>query len=120
MNTRFFLLVNTIVSEISCLVYLLSITTCSILLVFCISVTCSSKDLTPFDFGLTEALSNIERYEVIFKTHQEALKLGVDVDYSGIDELHIEIPKGATPIPLSKRTDFKGLKLYVPYRQMYP
>lgn len=85
----------------------------TILLVFCISVTCSSKDLTPFDFGLTEALSNIERYEVIFKTHQEALKLGVDVDYSGIDELHIEIPKGATPIPLSKRTDFKGLKLYV-------
>ena len=35
------------------------------------------------------------------------------MDYSGISELHIEIPDNPITIPLCPHTDFKGLKLYV-------
>ena len=69
--------------------------------------------ISPVDFGLFEAQSDSERYEVLYKTHVAALKAGVDVDYSGIDALTIEIPQSAERIPLGKTNDFKGLQLCV-------
>jgi len=69
--------------------------------------------LSPKDFGLFEAQSDSERYEVLYKTHVAALKAGVEVDYNGIDTLTIEVYKTAERIPLGKTTDFKGLRLTV-------
>ena len=69
--------------------------------------------LSPKDFGLYEASSDSERYEVLYKTHVAALKAGVPVDYSGIDTLTIEITSSSKQIPLGKTTDFQGLRLTV-------
>lgn len=69
--------------------------------------------LSPKDFGLYEAVSDSERYEVLYKTHVAALKADVPVDYSGIDTLTIEITVSSQRIPLGKTTDFKGLRLTV-------
>ncbi len=78
-------------------------------------VTLNAQDtlLSPKDFGLYEAVSDSERYEVLYKTHVAALKADVPVDYSGIDTLTIEITVSSQRIPLGKTTDFKGLRLTV-------
>lgn len=72
-----------------------------------------SQLLSPIDFGLFEAQSDSERYEVLYKTHVAAQKASVEVDYSGVGTLSIEIPASAQRIPLGKTTDFKGLQLRV-------
>ena len=69
--------------------------------------------ISPIQMGLWDASSDIERYWALYQTHIEALRQNVDVDYSGIRELRIEIPKDAKSIPLTNTTDFKGLKLTV-------
>lgn len=69
--------------------------------------------LSPKAFGLFEAQSDSDRYEVLYNTHVAALEAGVSVDYSGLEELTIEIPKSAKRIPLGRTTDFKGLRLIV-------
>ena len=84
-----------------------------ILLFSIIPITLRANTISPLEFGLSDAQSDVDRYLVLLKTHQEALKTGSNVDYFGIGELHIELPQGAKPIPLCKETDFKGLKLYV-------
>ena len=71
------------------------------------------QSMSPIDFGLFEAQSDSERYEVLYKTHVAALKAGVDVDYSGIDTLTIEVTKSSERIPLGRVSDFKGLRLRV-------
>lgn len=72
-----------------------------------------NQSLSPIDFGLFEAQSDSERYEVLYKTHVAALKEGVEVDYTGIDKLTIEVHAEAKRIPLGKYSDFKGLQLLV-------
>lgn len=66
------------------------------------------KDLSPLDYGLEKAESGEERYKVLLKTHKAAVAAGVNVDYSGINEIELEIPKGSPRIPLTKTNDFKG------------
>lgn len=85
----------------------------SIIILCLIDCFLYAKTLSPLDFGLAEAKGGVECYNVLLKCHQEALRLGVGVDYSGIQDIHIEIPKNAIPIPLGCCTDFNGLKLYV-------
>ena len=65
-------------------------------------------DLSPYDFGLAEAKTGIERYRVLFTTHQTAVAAGVNVDYSGIDSVDLEIPDASKSIPLTQYNDFKG------------
>lgn len=72
-----------------------------------------SQSISPFSLGLADCRTPVERYRVLLRAHQEAVSSKIQVDYTGISELHIEIPKDAVPIPLSQNTDFKGLKLYV-------
>lgn len=71
------------------------------------------SDLSPFDFGLAEAKSDTDRYYVLYNTHVAALSMGVDVDYSGIDTLTIEIPVNAKRVPLTLHNDFEGMVLRV-------
>ena len=71
------------------------------------------QTINPLQYGLNDAKTGEERYYVLKKTHEEAQKLGVGVSYYGINEIKLEIPKGAKPIPITHFTDFAGVKLQV-------
>lgn len=66
------------------------------------------KDVSPYDYGLKTAKTEIERYEVLLKVHRAAVVAGVNVDYSGIDTIRLEIPTNPSRIPLTNYNDFKG------------
>lgn len=66
------------------------------------------KDLSPYGFGLATAITGEERYQVLLETHRAAVKSGVNVDYSGIDTIRLEIPAKPSLIPLTQFNDFKG------------
>ena len=88
---------------------------------FLMAVSCSTsrcahrgkKDISPYEFGLATAKTGVERYKVLLKTHQAAVAAGVNVDYSGIDSLDIEIPQSFKRIPLTQYNDFKGCVLTI-------
>lgn len=71
------------------------------------------KDVSPYDYGLRTARNGVERYQVLLKTHQAAVKAGVNVNYSGIDTLQIDVPESPNRIPLTQYNDFKGCVLVV-------
>lgn len=68
----------------------------------------SNKDISPYDYGLAKARTGIERYQVLYETHKAAVAIGVNVDYSGIKSISLEIPENAKRIPLTQYSDFKG------------
>lgn len=70
-------------------------------------------NLSPLDYGLKEAKSGIERYYVLLRTHQEAIKQHRGVTYKGIQSIDISIPEGVGSIPLSDYTDFAGVVINV-------
>lgn len=70
-------------------------------------------DVSPYDFGLRTAKTGVERYQVLLKTHQAAVAAGVNVDYSRIDTIRIEIPDKPKRIPLTQYNDFKGCVIVV-------
>lgn len=75
------------------------------------------KAVSPFDFGLGDAATGEERYWALYEAHAAAIRMKVDVDYSGIDTLLLDIPKDAKTIPLRPNTDFKGLVIFVRNRE---
>lgn len=83
-----------------------------LLLTSCISLNYTdvkqAKEFSPYSFGLSQAKTGVERYQVLLKTHQAAVKAGVNVDYSGIKRIEIEIPDNPKQIPLTRYNDFKG------------
>jgi len=64
--------------------------------------------ISPNSFGLKQAKTGEERFEVLLNTHKAALQQGLVVDYSNIDTIDIIIPKGAESIPLGEYNDFSG------------
>lgn len=68
----------------------------------------NSKDFSPNDFGLSNAKTGVERYQVLLESHRAAVKSGVNVDYTGIDTIRLEIPAKPSRIPLTQYNDFKG------------
>lgn len=54
------------------------------------------------------AASGTETFYALKKCHEEAVRLGKDISYAGIDSLFIEIPADAESIPLPAHTDFAG------------
>lgn len=72
------------------------------------NVSRGRKAISPFEYGLKKARTDVERYAVLLKTHQAAVKSGVDVDYTGIDTIKLEIPPKPLRIPLTRYNDFKG------------
>lgn len=68
----------------------------------------TKHDLSPYDFGLAKAKTGIECYQVLYETHTAAVSAGVNVDYSGIKAICIEVPDNAKYIPLTRYNDFKG------------
>ena len=72
------------------------------------TITGEKNDISPFEYGLKAAKTDIERYQVLLQTHKAAVKAGVNVDYSGIDTIRLEIPEKASRIPLTQYNDFCG------------
>lgn len=76
------------------------------------------RNLSPLDWGFKKATTPMERYFVLKAVHAEAVKRGVDVDYSGMPKkIEIEIPHNATPIGLTENNNFKGITFYVLNKQ---
>lgn len=89
--------------------------TCSVLLLTACSIFRQHKSdsISPLDYGLRNAQTGEERFEILYKTHSEAIRLGKTVDYSGIKRIDLVIPKGAKSIPLAENTNFKGVTITV-------
>lgn len=83
------------------------------LILFFAQCDLSARSLSPFNYGYAQAKSGVERYEILYKTHSEAVKWGVDVDYSGIGRVNLVIPPTAKSIPLTIHTDFSNAVFYV-------
>ena len=91
----------------SCLVSLICLSACSV---------CRQQkfdSVSPLDYGLRTARNGEERYEVLYQTHREAIRLGRKVDYSGIKKIDLVIPRGAKSIPLTDKTEFGGVRITV-------
>lgn len=71
------------------------------------------KEISPYDYGLTRAKTDVERFYVLEKTHQAALASNVRVSYKGITTIDIEIPDGAKSIPIDKGVDFHGVRINI-------
>lgn len=75
--------------------------------------TLYSRNLSPLDYGLSNAKTGIERYYVLLRTHEAAIERKVGVSYKGIRKLDIEVPSSFNGIPLSEFTDFAGVEINV-------
>ncbi len=82
------------------------------LLVFS-TITNAQATLSPFDYGWKEAATDVERFRVLYNVQSEGVRLGKDVDYSGIDTANIELGYGCAPIPLTDTNDFCGMVINV-------
>lgn len=80
---------------------------------FISSLLISLTVLNPLNYGLLEAKTDVERYQVLYNVHTEAVKKKAKVSYIGIDTIRIQIPPKAKSIPLSGETDFAGVVLCV-------
>lgn len=88
---------------------------------FCISflllIAASSQArpycLNPLSYGLWQATTGTERYEVLMRCHRDAVANGYGVSYKGIGEIELDIPASSTSIPLPEYTDFSGVTLFV-------
>ena len=92
---------------------------CAALLQSCAApnrISNTKKDISPYDFGLAKAKTGAERYSVLYETHRAAVAAGVNVDYSGIKSISIEIPDNPKQIPLTRHNDFKGCVFVVTNR----
>ena len=69
--------------------------------------------ISPNEMGFRNAKTDIERYWVLYKTHERAIKSNQDVTYLGISDFTIEIPENAVSIPLPARTNFGGVTITV-------
>lgn len=72
-----------------------------------------AKTISPLDYGLLQAKTGEDRFQVLYQTHMLAKKNHWDVSYKGIRELKIEIPLNAKSIPLGEVTDFSDVTFLV-------
>lgn len=73
----------------------------------------SAQSVSPYDYGLAEAKTGVERYNVLYQAHKAAIETGKRVSYQGITSLDIEVPLNAASIPLSEENDFAGVEFNV-------
>lgn len=85
----------------------------TLLLVYTCLACAETKYISPLDFGLSNAQTGKERYDVLLRCHKQALKDNCYVTYKGIDSIFLEIPATAAGIPLTDRTDFSGVTITV-------
>ena len=78
-----------------------------------VAVGVDAQSLSPLDFGWRKATTDIARYNVLYRTHTEAVRQNKSVSYKGIAVANIAIALDAKPIPLTPQTDFGGLVVNV-------
>ncbi len=86
---------------------------CILILLYHFPFSLFAQSLSPIDFGLYDARNDKERYQVLYRSHKEALKRGCDVRYDGIKEISIELTDESNSIPLTNNTDFADVKINV-------
>ncbi len=87
------------------------------LILLLLPVLSGAKTVNPLDYGLKMAKTGEERYYALKRCHEDAIRLGCNVSYRGIRCIELSIPKDAKAIPLSRITDFAGVKLIVENKQ---
>lgn len=87
------------------------------MLLCCMMQAYGQAVVNPLDYGLKEAKTGMERYGVLLKCHQDAVKKSAKVTYAGIGSIEIEIPEKFSSIPLTSETDFASCALKVLNRQ---
>lgn len=87
------------------------------MLLSCVMQIFAQTIVNPLNYGLSVAKTGIERYDVLQKCHQDALRKGAKVSYAGISSIEIDIPEKFSSIPLTSETDFAGCTLKVLNRQ---
>lgn len=88
-----------------------------IAILFCCLCQVIAQVVNPLDYGLKDAKLGVDRYKVLLKCHQDAVKKNVAVSYAGVGSIEIEIPEKFTSIPLTSITDFAGCMIKVLNRQ---
>lgn len=73
----------------------------------------SKKIVSPNQYGLQEAKTDLERYWVLFETHKHAKHDNLPITYKRIDTIRIEIPNNAQSLPLTDYVDFSNVVLDV-------
>lgn len=82
-------------------------------MLFVANVHADAKTVSPLQYGYEKAKTGEDRFVVLYKTHCEAVRLGADVDYSGLKEIVLTIPANAKSIPLTNYNDFAGVTITV-------
>lgn len=88
-----------------------------LMLLTCIFQVMAQEVVNPLQYGLKEAKNGNERYSVLLKCHQDAVKKNASVSYSGVGSIEIEIPQKFTSIPLTANTDFAGCTIKILNKQ---
>lgn len=74
---------------------------------------CCARTVTPYMYGLAKAYSDIDRYYVLQKMHEDAVAHGYIIDYGGIDTISLEIPYNAKTLVLPHVIDFQGVNFKI-------
>lgn len=85
----------------------------SFLALLLLSCNSQAAAISPIEYGLLSAQDGKERYNILYKTHVEALARGVEVDYSGLSRIDLVIPEKAKSIPVVGRAGFCGVEFHV-------
>lgn len=78
-----------------------------------LSISVTAASLNPLSYGLRSAKDGKERFSALMSCHNDAVKMGCDISYEGIDTIELEIPTNSGSIPLPKCTDFAGTTIIV-------
>lgn len=71
------------------------------------------KAINPLDYGLRDAQTGKERYDVLMAAHSDAVFFSRPLSYSGIDTIDLEIPDSAVSLPLPYNTDFANVVINI-------
>ena len=89
--------------------FLMHRVTIILLLLFGITVqqrTFARQFVNPINYGIKNAKTGEERYNILLKCHEDAIHRGCSISYNGLRTLELEIPSNPKSIPLPPFVDF--------------
>lgn len=79
------------------------------LLVSCVSNATGTNIYRVAEYLQGSRLSAVDKYRILYSLHVKALSENATISYDGLEEIRLEIPQGALPIPLGKESDFANV-----------
>lgn len=73
----------------------------------------AQESISPLDFGIDTAATGEGRYMALYHAHLAAVRQHLNVDYSQVGDIDIDVPADAKPIPLADHNDFHGIVITV-------